>query len=105
MSKLENLIKLKKLTRNYSFARQGLGLNGVQDILSCVGEGRRFSQIYKISKIHFKKSFIKYLKFCVDKKLVRHWTVYGTKGKNIYKPLESWYVITDKGRLFLEMLE
>ena len=96
------VVDYRKFNRKYSITRSGLGLNGVNDILSCTEESRRYSGVMRKSQIRNKATFIKYLKFCVDKKLIRNWK---KPSKHKAGCRETWFVITNKGRLFLEMLE
>lgn len=94
--------QLVKTVRKRSFLDSSLRFDGIIDILNCTKEPMRFSPLVMKSRIKFKKSFLKYLRYCIEKKLVINRKVYG---KRIYKPIESWFVITEKGRLFLEMVE
>ena len=95
------LQQLQGKTRKISILRIGYSMNGIFDILQNTMEPVRYSNFHKKSQIHFKKVFIKYVNFCLEKKLIYNKKVYGTR---IHRPIQSWFVITEKGRTFLEML-
>lgn len=80
----------------------GPKLTGIVDLLECCKYPVRFSKLRMASKIKFKLSFIAYLKFCVEKSLIINTK---TPGKKITGTRESWFVISPKGRLFLEMMQ
>ncbi len=95
-------LQLKRAThRKQSILRSSPRTNGILDVLSCVEEPRRYSSLRLKSKIYFKKSFITHLKFCIDKGLVENTKIYG---KRVHRPIESWFIITKKGKLFQEMI-
>jgi len=79
----------------------GPKISGILDILSHTQEPIRFEKLRLKSRIKYKKSYIRHLKFCVDKKLVVHWkeTVKHKAGCN-----ESWFLITDEGRYLVSLL-
>lgn len=79
----------------------GPKVTGVIHLLEISKSPVRYSGFHAKSKIALKQSFITYLKYCVEKGLIENNKVYG---KRIHRPLESWFVITEKGRLFLEMV-
>lgn len=96
------LQQLQGKTRKISILRTGLSINGILDILELTESPVRYMGMYKKSKIHFKSAFIKYLKYCVEKGFVHNEKVYGRKSKK--KARESWFVITQKGRAFQEIV-
>ena len=79
----------------------GPKISGILDILSHTQEPIRFEKLRWRSRIKYKKSYIKYLKFCVDKKLIIHWkeSVKHKAGCN-----ESWFLIADEGRCLVRLL-
>lgn len=91
-----------KRTRKKSILRENYSISGILDVLDCVEEPRRYTTLRLKSKIYHKATFLRYLKYCVDKKLVINEKIYG---KKIHRPIESWFIITEKGRLFQEMLK
>jgi len=94
------------VTRHKSFLDSSLRLDGITAILQATsGELSYYSQIFIKSNIKFKKSFIKYLKFCKDRNLVTSTPGINsrvTRGENHHV---VFYTITEKGRNFLEMVQ
>ena len=80
----------------------GPKLTGIVDLLECCKYPMRSSNLRLASKIKFKKSFFIYLNFCVNKSLIINTK---KKGKKITRTRESWFVISEKGRIFLEMIQ
>jgi len=92
--------------RRPSFLHSSLRIDGITAILESLRKGElTFTQLYMDSNIKFKKSFLKYSKYCKDKQFV-------TSKRGISKTPNRWegrtvvyYSITEKGREFLEMLK
>lgn len=80
----------------------GPKLSGIVNLLQCTKSPMRYEKLRLASKIMFKQSFINYLNFCVKKSLIINEK---KQGKKIVGCRESWFVISEKGRLFLEMIE
>lgn len=80
----------------------GPKLTGIIHLLELTKTPKRYSGFHLKSKIHFKKSFIEYLDYCTKKELIVNKKIYG---RRIHRPIQSWFVITEKGRLFLEMVK
>lgn len=96
------ILKTIHRTRKKSILRENYSISGIQDILNCTFEPRRYKTLQLKSKIYFKKTFLRYLKYCIQKELVINNKVYGEK---IHRPIQSWFIISEKGRKFLEMIE
>jgi len=96
------LQQLQGKNRKISILRTGLSINGILDILELTESPVRYMGLHQKSKIHYKSAFIKYLKYCVEKGFVHNEKVFGRKNK--IKPRESWFVITEKGRAFQEII-
>jgi len=79
----------------------GPKISGILDILSHTQEPVRFEKLRWKSRIKYKKSYIQYLKFCVDKKLVLNWI---EPPKHKAGCRESWFLITDEGRYLVRLL-
>ena len=101
-----------KPTRGSSFLDSSLRLDGITDILNIVSEEPRyFTQVMNESRIKFKKSFLKYLKYCVEQGFMTKSQVSKSGAHERYHVLMSkgrfftFYQITDKGRTFLEMVK
>jgi len=98
--------------RGQSFLDSSLRLDGIVDILQTIkNQPIYFSQITMASKIRFKKSIQKYLRYCVDKELSdTFWKPYREgihESKRHPKRTEfyHYYKITDKGIQFLELVK
>jgi len=94
-----------QVMRHKSFLDSSLRLDGITAILNATNqELRYYSQIFIESNIKYKKSFIKYLKFCTTKGLVTSYPGRNqrvTRGENQHV---VYYVITEKGKQFLELV-
>lgn len=77
-------------------------VSGIVNLLECATHPRRFSQLNQECDIVFKKSFIFYLKYCVDKSLIINDIKYSTKRSKLGK---SWFVTSERGRIFLELVK
>jgi len=95
-----------QVLRHRSFLDTSLKLDGITAILKATsGELSYYSQVFIKSNIKFKKSFIKYLKFCTDREFVISTPgINKSAGRGENKPV-VFYTITEKGRNFLEMVE
>lgn len=98
--------------RGKSFLDKSMRLNGVVEILQLTRKKPiSFTDMRDTSKIKFKKSLLKYMRFCVEKKLVRK------KEGMQWKKITGWghkydrrvhninYFITARGRKFLELVK
>jgi len=79
----------------------GPKISGILDILLYTQEPIRFEKLRLKSRIKYKKSYIQYLKFCVDKKLVLNWK---EPSKHKSGCRQSWFLITDEGRYLVRLL-
>ena len=78
----------------------GPKITGILHLLEISKVPVRYRGFHAKSKIAFKKSFINHLKYCVEKELIINTKIGGTsKQAN-----QSWFVISEKGRSFMEML-
>lgn len=87
--------------RRPSFLDSSLKIDGIIDILNCTLEPIRFENLRLKSQIKYKKSFINYKNFCISHDFVRNTRVNINRE---FGAVESWFVITEKGREFLEMV-
>jgi len=94
--------QLTKRIRKKSILFDSPSIAGILDLLSHTEEPIRYHNLFYKSRIFFKKSFGKYLDFCVKSNLIVNEKVFG---RQTGKPIESWFVITVKGRMFQEMLK
>ena len=101
---------LVKQGRRPSFLDTSLRLDGITELLQIINmEPRKFSDLCKVSKIKFKKSFMKYLRYCVDQGFMTKTRVSRSGAHERFHALMSkgrfytFYHITAKGRLFLEI--
>ena len=95
----------------------GLSLTTITKMLENVKTPRTFCDLNKISTPIYKKSFLKYLDYCVSKDLVSkrmvsysdyHETISHSKFHNHNHSIEPYrplYLLSDKGRDFLEMIQ
>ena len=94
-------------TRNLSVCI-GVRINGINQILKSLEDGEKYvSQLQRESKIIHKKTFLTYLDFCKEKGLVCSYKT-NHKRTGMYgvttKSYNTWFVLTEKGRLFLQMV-
>lgn len=94
-----------QVMRHKSFLDSSLKIDGITAILQATsGELSYYTQVFIKSNIKFKKSFIKYLKYCTDRNFVVSTPGINsrvTRGEN-HKVV--YYTITEKGKLFLEII-
>lgn len=95
-----------QVMRHRSFLDSSLKIDGITAILKATsGELSYYSQVFIKSNIKFKKSFIKYLKFCTDREFVTATPgINETPSRGENRPV-VFYTITEKGRNFLEMAQ
>lgn len=86
----------KKMERK---KEMGLGLEYLKKLLDYLQSIRHASEVYFRGPIHLKKSLFKYLRFCIKRNLISH------KRERVGKCWSSTYLITEKGRMFLEMIK
>lgn len=98
--------------RKKSVLSTSLRLNGIIDILeTIIPQPLYFTQVMKQSKITYKKSFLNYLRFCKEHGFVctytepTHHYIDRYRGRHRGEKGYTFYKITDKGRLFLEMVK
>ena len=98
--------------RGPSFLDSSLRLNGITDLLQIVDkEPINFSALYKVTRIKFRSSYLKYLKYCVEQGFMTKTQVSKSGAHERYHALMSkgrfftFYQITDKGRTFLELIQ
>ncbi len=88
------------MNRKQSKLKQGPSVNGVIILLQSCREKIRFNKLFYKSGIYLRASFINYLNWCVKKQLIISRKIFGKKNTTI----ESWFLITKKGREFLELV-
>jgi len=98
--------------RRTSFLYNSLKLDGITELLQIVNkEPRYFSQLFSTCRIKYKKSFLKYLKYCVDQEFMTKTKVSKSGAHERYHARMAigrfyiYYHISDKGRTFLEMVQ
>ncbi len=96
--------------RRPSFLDTSLRLDGIIELVTLSKDSMYFSEIRMASRIKFKKSFLKYLRFCVEKNFIEK-TIVSYKdlpdryrGRKPSGPNYIFYTITDSGRTFLELI-
>jgi len=102
---------MKKLIRRRpSFLDSSLRLNGIIELVTLAKNSMYFSELRLTSRIKFKKSFLKYLRFCVEKNFIEK-TIVSYKdlpdryrGRKPSATNYTFYKITKSGRLFLEII-
>ena len=99
---LESRTIMERVAIRHKSILVGPKLTGIIDLLQCAKYPLRYEKLRLASKIKFKLSFIAYLNFCVEKSLIINTK---TPGKKVAGCKESWFCITPKGRLFLEMIQ
>lgn len=98
--------------RKPSFLDSSLKIDGIIDVLEVISKQPLYlAQINKASKISMPNSIAKYTKYCLDKGFFSTYLVlrngHGSrreKNKTINR-YHKHYKITDKGRMFLEMIQ
>lgn len=102
----------KRRIRRASFLDSSLRLEGIKDIIQSSREQLYFSELKTKSKIKFKKSFLKYLNYCIEKEFVVKYKLplkdiplncYSKR--NPQPKILVFYKTTDKGLQFLEMVQ
>ncbi len=88
------------MNRKQSKLKQRPSVGGVILLLESCKEKIRYYSLFVKSKIYFKKSFIFYLNWCVERRLIINSKILGKKNTTT----ASWFVITKKGREFLELV-
>ena len=71
-------------------------------ILKATQENTSYSNLLRDSKIYFKRSFFKYVNFCVDQNLVSRKVLNRNRNGKVCK---SEYALTFKGRTLMELLD
>jgi len=97
--------------RRPSFLDSSLRLDGITELLTLLSrESKYFSQLRMESRIKFKKSFLKYLRYCVKQEFLTTSKVPIKQISERYRGIAyvngyyTFHHITEKGRLFLEMV-
>ena len=97
----------EKPLRRPSFLHSSLRLDGITELLNIVSDGPiHFPALCLKSRIQFKKSFLKLLKYCNDQEFMykSHSSTHPSNGRNAKKDYTFvYYHITKKGREFLRM--
>lgn len=88
------------MNRKQSKLRQRPNVSGVIILLESCMEKIRYYKLFVKSKIYHKKSFTFYLNWCRIRKFITNHKVFGKKNTVV----ESWYIITRRGREFLELV-
>lgn len=98
--------------RRSSFLDSSLRIAGIVDIVELVSKKPLyFSELKKSSKIKFKQSFLKYLRFCYEKGFLKKKEGYIIKESHgEFRTYEQgheivYYSITSKGKRFLELVK
>jgi len=94
--------------------REGLNILNIQKYLILLQEKKRFVDFYIKGPIKHKKSFLNYRNWLLDHKLIIHKIIYSktirSSGSGVgagrpYIPASSTFLISEKGRKFLEMVQ
>ena len=103
---------LVRPVRKPSFLDTSLRIDGIIDLLKITDKGAiNFTRLCNSSQIKFKKSFLKYLRYCVDQGFMTKTQVSKAGAHKRYHALMSksrfytYYHITNKGKTFLELVE
>lgn len=101
--------KLMIKHRRSGILHNSLGLNGIAEILNIlIQKPIHFSQICRVSKIKFRNAVLKYLNFCKEKGLVEsnEELLLLPNGRGVSKKVHYYtvYTVSDKGRIFLELV-
>jgi len=95
-----------QVTRHKSFLDSSLRLDGITAILNTVNKDLLFfTEVYHKSNIRFKKSFIKYLNYCKEKGFVIGTPGISQRASRGQNQRVVYYTITEKGKLFLELVQ
>jgi len=97
--------------RHKSFLHNSLRLDGITKLLHIVSTNPMyFSELFINSKIKFKASFLKYLRYCVENDFITKFPVSKKNLPDRYCGLKQtsqhymFYKTTDKGKEFLNLL-
>jgi len=96
--------------RRPSFLDTSLRLDGIIEIVTLSTQSMYFSEFRLASKIKFKKSFLKYLRYCVEKNFVNKSQIHYKdlpdryRGRKLAAKFYTFYLITAKGQKFLELV-
>jgi len=99
MQQFEILLQ-KRRKRGKSFLDSSLSISGILHMLESTLEPKSFGKLRMESKIKYKASFIKYLAFCVKKKLITRTLIDPNNSK-----IGTIYLITSQGRSILDILQ
>jgi len=94
-------VQILKRNRSVYFKKR-INILGIINILQNMKEPIRSEKLLYKTMFRYKKSYMNYLDYCVDKELVTRHRIYG---KKVHKVRESWFIITPKGRQFLEIVQ
>jgi hypothetical protein len=84
-----------------SHNQQGLRMTPLVSLLNGCMEVTTYGKLYMDSRICYKMSYNKYLKYCVDQKLIIKNILRTSKtGRN----MKTEYVITPRGRMLIDIL-
>lgn len=100
------------MVRQVSFLDSSLKINGILEIITLVSdEPVYFHDLFKKSKIQYKKSFLNYLKFCFEKGFIKKTPkLIFTHNKGTIREYDQYqnvvyYSITAKGKQLLVWLK
>lgn len=88
------------MTRGSSFLDSSLRLEGICHIILLTLETKSYTNLWKHSQIKYKGSFLKYLRYCLEKGYVERHTI-PPRRKRGQEKID--YTATLKGRLFLNI--
>ena len=98
--------QILKRGRKVSFLDSSLKIDGIISVLQPLIYARDIitTRLWIDSNIKHKQSYYKYLNFCIEKQFVVR-TPHITKFGKEKKGMPVYHSITDKGRLFLEIIQ
>jgi len=100
MSLLDQQIR-KRMGRRRSFLDVSLKVDGIIEILEKCSSPVSYTDLRKDCRIKAQSSFLKYRRFCMEKELMIHTVRTKVSPASHY----SFYVLTEKGRMFLRCLQ
>lgn len=104
------MVELKQRPRSQSFLRASSSVAGIVEILTLLEKNPMYyRQIFRVTRIRFSGSVLKYLKYCKDKGFVtsieKLMKIPNGRGFNTKAKYFAVYSVTKKGMLFLELVK
>lgn len=97
--------------RRLSFLDTSLRLDGITEIVTLCKGSKYFTELRMASQIKFKKSFLKYVRYCVDQGFISKFEVSYKNLPDRYIGLKlsashyTFYQTTSRGKQFLELTQ